>query len=293
MERVTHRAAPELDVVARATAVAAVMAGGALIWAAMTVYPGGTAWNAAAPGHDFWLNFLCDLQRATARSGAPNPVASHLTQGAMATLASAFVAHFWLAARLAGLDRRPYRQVLCLGAASAVGTFVVAFMPTDTFGTLHDIGIAVGTIPGLVAVGILIPPLARHTHGRLPAVVGAAFLAIASVDFVLYVHQLATATPSSPVVAILERLSFLLLLTWMLVIALTQDPQVDHPENGEWRLRAATLRGDPRRAAAAIYCTSRPVTERQIRPLEKGARRTDDVDSASSGCILNGINKRG
>jgi hypothetical protein len=222
-----------LDVLARAAAIAAVLAGGALVWAAMTVYPGGTAWNAEAPGHDFWLNFLCDLQRTTARGGAPNALASHLTQGAMATLALSFIAHFWLTARLAQLEARTTRIVLVLGLLTTFGTLNVAFMPTDTYGALHDIGIAAGTLPGLVAVGILLPSLARAPDAKLAAVVGAAFLAIASVDFVLYVHQLVSGTRGTPVIPILERLSFLLLLVWMLVVALTG---VDDPaETGSGR----------------------------------------------------------
>jgi hypothetical protein len=209
-----------LDVLARATAIAAVLAGGALVWAASSVYPGGTAWNPATEGHDLWFNFLCDLQRTTARGGQPNTVASRLTQTAMATLAVSFMAHFWLATRLSRIEGQRAPWVLVLGAVCSTSTLILAFMPTDLFGAFHDVALGVATVPGLTAVAILIPALAVAPEGRLAAVVATAFSLTAAIDFALYTNELWGGVRVGPLVAVLERVSFLLLLVFMLVVSL-------------------------------------------------------------------------
>src|SRR5262249_39586691 len=77
-----------------------------LLGAAMCAYPGGTHWDRAAPGHDFWRNYLCDLARTVALNGAPNPLGSALARAAMASLAVAIGLFFWVLPALLGARAR-------------------------------------------------------------------------------------------------------------------------------------------------------------------------------------------
>src|SRR6187397_137758 len=82
-----------------ARAAIVVFAGLALAaWlAAMFLYPGGTQFNPAAPGHSFWLNYLCDLSDEHTWSGAPNPRGSLFGRAAMIAITGALAALFWFA----------------------------------------------------------------------------------------------------------------------------------------------------------------------------------------------------
>ena len=91
-----------------------------IIALAMIVYPGGTSWDRASPGHDFWLNYLCDLARPTALNGVPNPIGSALAQTAMAVLAIGLLPWWWLLARLAPSQRRSGIVVRALGTIAVV-----------------------------------------------------------------------------------------------------------------------------------------------------------------------------
>src|SRR5690242_6177137 len=54
----------------------------ALFVLAARAYPGGTDWDRAAVGHQFWANYLCDLTRGVALNGVANPLGSLLAQAA-------------------------------------------------------------------------------------------------------------------------------------------------------------------------------------------------------------------
>ena len=46
----------------------------------MAEYPGGTGWDARSNGNDFWLNYLCDLERTVAINGQPNAIGSVMAE---------------------------------------------------------------------------------------------------------------------------------------------------------------------------------------------------------------------
>src|SRR6187549_2918286 len=103
----------------------------ALAILAMRAYPGGTSWDASAPGHDFWLNYLCDLARPTALNGVPNPCGSTLAQAAMLSLAVGLVPWWSLVARLTPGHPRAGRAMRALGAVAAIGIAFVVALPGD------------------------------------------------------------------------------------------------------------------------------------------------------------------
>lgn len=100
-----------------------------LVFFAMRAYPGGTSWNATAPGHDFWLNYLCDLARPTALNGVANPTGSALAQGAMFALALGLLPWWAMLARLTPSHPRAGRAMRVLGTVAAIGIAFVATLP--------------------------------------------------------------------------------------------------------------------------------------------------------------------
>ena len=176
-----------------------------LVFFAMRAYPGGTSWNATAPGHDFWLNYLCDLARPTALNGAPNPTGSALAQAAMVALAIGLVPWWSLVARLAPSQPRTEHAF-------------VAALPGDRFGRVHGFACVAAGVPGLAAGVLAVVTLFRDRHApRAARWVGAATLLAAASCFTLYLPDVLSLGSALMIVAVLERISVGLLLLWMLV----------------------------------------------------------------------------
>jgi hypothetical protein len=205
---------------APAAVLAALAAFVLLVIPAMRAYPGGTDWNRAARGHDFWLNYLCDLTRQVALNGQRNRAGSAFAQAALAALALGLVPFWWELPRLFPSRARLGTAVRVLGSLGAAGALAVVLMPSDSFGGLHGIMIALAGPPGLTAALLAVLGLAREERSpRAAAGIGAAMLLTASVDFVLYVRFLG-AGPAPMVVAILEKISTMLLIAWMAAVSL-------------------------------------------------------------------------
>jgi len=187
---------------------------------AMRLYPGGTSWDPRAPGHHFWLNYLCDLARPTALNGVPNPIGSTLAQIAILALAVGLLPFWSLLGRLANAPRIAMK-VRVLGTLAAVGVVGVVLLPGDRFGSLHGMACIAAAIPGLLAATLSVRALLRR-DAVMPAAravgwVGAATLAIAGTCFFLYVPDVLRLSAALVAVAVLERASLALLLLWMLV----------------------------------------------------------------------------
>ena len=190
-----------------------------LIVLAMRAYPGGTDWAAAAPGHDFWLNYLCDLTRGVALNGAANPLGSKLAQAGIVALALGLLPLWWLLPHLFPSHARLGSAVRVLGSTAAAGTIAVVLMPSDQFGRLHAFAIVLACPPGLAAALLAVVGLAREERRpRVAAGIGATMLLTAAIDFVLYLGYLGTTGPMA--VAVLERVALLLLLAWMACVSI-------------------------------------------------------------------------
>jgi hypothetical protein len=201
--------------VAAAAVFAAEAAFVALLVPAMRAYPGGTSWNAIARGHDFWLNYLCDLTRQVALDGEPNPGAA-VAQAAMTVLAMGLLPLWWLLPHLFPSRARLGWTVRLLGSIAAIGAVAVVLMPADRFG--HADAIVLAGLPGLAAVLLAVFALARDEQTpRVAAALGAATLLAASVDLVLYLAYLGGA--GSILTPVLQRISTILLMAWMGTVA--------------------------------------------------------------------------
>jgi hypothetical protein len=202
----------------RRAVLAAIVTFVGLVFFAMLAYPGGTSWNTSAPGHDFWLNYLCDLARPTALNGVPNPTGSALAQAAMIALAIGLLPWWSLLARLTPSHPRAGRAMRMLGAVAAIGILFVAALPGDRFGRMHGFACVAAGIPGLAAAVLAVITLFRDARAPRPARwVGAATLLVSAACFTLYLPDVLSLGSAFMVVAVLERISVGLLLLWMLV----------------------------------------------------------------------------
>jgi hypothetical protein len=182
----------------------------------MALYPGGTWWDPAARGHRFWQNFLCDLEWQVALNGTPNPVGAALAQAAMLVLVAGFVPFWWEAPAWR-------RAVRGLGAAGVSGMVAVALMPSERFGALHGVAVVLAAAPSFAATSLAAAGEWRageRAHHRVAAGIGAALLAVAALDLVLYVHTMRTGGPGPVAVPALQKIALALLLVWMVLVAL-------------------------------------------------------------------------
>jgi hypothetical protein len=216
----THSCARRSLCSASAAVHAAVVAFAALILLAMRAYPGGTAWDSTTRGHDFWLNYLCDLARGVALDGEPNPLGSALARSAMIILALGFVPFFLSLPSLFPSRARLGLVIRVLGCASALGSLAVGLLPNDRFGDLHVYAILSGGVPGLAAAALAVVGLVRAGPSlRIAALAGCAMFAVSAVDLGIYLgHQLAS-SPAPMTLAVLERCAVLLVLGWMHLVA--------------------------------------------------------------------------
>ena len=199
---------------------------------AAAAYPGGTHFDHASVGHDFWLNTMCDVTRSFALDGRPNSLGSTLASLAMIVLAAGLGVTFALLPRLFGARRRTARAVRALGTVSALGAVAVVLLPSDRFGSLHGLAIVCAGIPGLAASLLaLVAVLRERRSARAVTVLGGLALGVAAVDFALYVSELASGGASQMAVSVLERLATALLLAWMLAIA-RETAAIQRPPRG-------------------------------------------------------------
>jgi hypothetical protein len=188
-----------------------------LIAFAMRAYPGGTAWDPTTRGHDFWFNYLCDLARKTALNGAPNALGAQITQVALFVLGTGAFS-FWWSVPLLFVERTLLaRAVRVCGAISCSGMVLVALLPSDRFGSLHPILLAMAGGPGLAAGTCALFGLAARE--RFAAIVGASAVITCAIDFGLYAQQIAGDGPGPIAVVVMERVSLVLILAWMCVSA--------------------------------------------------------------------------
>jgi hypothetical protein len=184
----------------------------------MHVYPGGTSWNPSTVGHDFWMNYLCDLLRPTALDGAPNPCGSAIAKTATLVLGGGLLAFFRLVPSHFPSLPRLGRAVRVLGTISVAGVPGVVFVSGDRYGVLHGLSVVIAATPGLLAALLAVVGLVK-AGTKHAAMVGVATLAVSAIDFALYVPQITSAGPGPVAVAILERISLGMVLVWMCVVA--------------------------------------------------------------------------
>jgi hypothetical protein len=204
------------------TILAAAIAFVVLAGCAMGAYPGGTAWDPSTRGNDFWLNYLCDLERAVAINGESNAIGSALARTAIVVLGVGLAFFWWHLPALMPARARLGRAIRFLGSSSLVGTFAVALFPGDRFAALHPVLMIAMGGPALCGACLAVIGLAFEAKTpRFAARIGVATVVVSSTDFALYVCQRSAEGPDPMALAILERGSLILAVAWMTSLALT------------------------------------------------------------------------
>ncbi|HSO38252.1 MAG TPA: hypothetical protein VLT33_37245 [Labilithrix sp.] len=187
---------------------------------AARAYPGGTHFDHASRGHDFWRNTLCDVARTMAIDGRPNASACTLARVAMITLALGLGVLFAALPRLFPARPRLGTCVRLLGAATVPFAVAVVLLPTDRFGHLHGVAIVLAGTLGLSALLLALAGLFAEARAPRHVVsLGVITMSVAAVDFALYVVEFASQGPAQLAVPVLERLATLLVLAWMAAVA--------------------------------------------------------------------------
>jgi len=187
----------------------------ALFTIAASVYPGGNHFDHSAPGHDFWRNALCDVARSTAVGGASNVLGATFARAAMAIMALGIGAMFWLLSQRLSSTARLATGVRVLGTVTVPGALSVVLLPSDRFSCLHGVAVVAAGFPGLGAALLATVGLVREKSSRIVTTVAIATLAVAAVDFSIYVDELITRGPPRLLVPVLERIATILLVVWM------------------------------------------------------------------------------
>lgn len=181
--------------------------------AAAARYPGGSWLHPHTVGFSIAENFWCDLMRQPAHNGARNGAVVLGTLG-FAVLGLSLAPFWWEVSRL--LPSAGARFVRAAGCVSALGTALVALMPSDRFPRWH--AVVVLTTGGLgFACGVLCGAfaLSRFRAQPLFAATSLFLLLCASVNLVLYVWVVYLHGPETVVLPAAQKLATLGLVAWM------------------------------------------------------------------------------
>lgn len=187
----------------------------ALMGGAVWLYPGGTWLERGSTGHAFWGNFWCDLLRAQALNGAPNPWASQLALAAMVTFAAALLA-FWVVVGRLLEPRRWARWVVVLGWLSGAAVVVVGLAPSDRFPTLHPAAVAAaGSAFAAAVVGASIGLWQRGRGLRRATWLVFLLLPLTAINLVQYAGQVYSDAGYAPWLPGAQKLATLCVALWV------------------------------------------------------------------------------
>jgi hypothetical protein len=181
-----------------------------LLAIAAALYPGGSWVDRAQPGYGLWHNFVCDLARAVAINGRPNPGAlwGRAGQWSLELAAGAF----WLSLPALFEPPRHARAVRASGLVSTLGLLLVPL----TNDVAHGVALVLGGLPGLAAIAMSVQGLRRRPT---LAALGLGTFVLAAADLALYLNHRGRPVPL--VITALQRLVLFLAVAWMAACALT------------------------------------------------------------------------
>lgn len=209
------------------TALSGLGATTALMGGAIWLYPGGTWAETSNVGHTFWGNFWCDLLRAQALNGAPNPWASQLALAAMVTFAVALMA-FWVVVGRLLAPRRWAAFIVLLGWLGSAGVVVVGLTPTDRFPTVHSVAVVAAGSAFVAAVLGAIVGLWRRGGGlRRATLLAALGIPFAVLNLTQYAQQVYAAASYASWLPGMQKVATLCLALWMgavSALALQEQP---------------------------------------------------------------------
>lgn len=186
-----------------------------LMLAGALAYPGGSWLHPHSVGFSVTENFWCDLMRDPAHNGARSHLSPWLGSLAFSALGVA-LAPFWLEVARC-LPPRSARFVRLAGVSSAVGTALVALLPSDRFPTLHPPIVLVAGISGFCC-GLVYTQfvLAARRPFRLFAAASLWLLVTASLNLGLYLRAIYFRASETLWLPVSQKLATVGLVAWML-----------------------------------------------------------------------------
>jgi len=115
-------------------------------------YPGGTFCDAHAAGYRFWENFFCDLTQPVTQVGVDNSRARGLAEASFVCFSLALGPFFWVLGAIVGA--RLGALIRGFGLVSALGTNVIAWLPSVASPFLHQLSVFSAAVPGLLATSL-------------------------------------------------------------------------------------------------------------------------------------------
>ena len=189
----------------------------ALYVAAALLYPGGTWEEPGRVGHSLFYNYYCDLMRPVAINGTANPLGSQLAEVGQLVFALSLGPFFLVAPLVFEERKRLGLTVRVLGVLASLAGVGVVLFPSWKFGQLvHGIMLLTCAVPAITAlvcvmIGTWKVPLLRALA------MGLVFTMLATIG--IFVRQLQLGTETSPGLAPLQRIDFMLALMWMTLTA--------------------------------------------------------------------------
>jgi hypothetical protein len=181
---------------------------------AMSRYPGGTEFDLHAPGHDFWMNFLCDITSDAARNGEPNGGADWARAGMLAMLI-AIGSCFMVAPRVFERSPRVGWLVRGFGVACVLASISVPLSAAVHLHALHDFGIMIsGPLGFVAALGTAWGLMRSSRTPRLIVVLTAIAITACVVTFTIWIYGLIAGTCSIALPPA-QRISVLLTMVWV------------------------------------------------------------------------------
>lgn len=196
-----------------------------LMTLAAVAYPGGTYCEPAADRYRFWGNYFCDLTASVTGRGEDNSKSAALTEAAFVCFALAAAPFFVLLGRMSGRAR----AVGSLGVVSALGTAVLAWLPSRAGPTLHAAAVFSATIPGLAAAALGAYGSCKRTlpaRLRIPSALGVATFCVGLVDAAGFAYAVATQAGCVVWLPALQKVVALLLVLWIgaTAVVATREP---------------------------------------------------------------------
>lgn len=192
----------------------------ALLGLAMSLYPGGTWWDAKRIGHSFWENFLCDLLHRQALGGQSNVRSANITVWAMLVLVLGLVTAFSLAPEVVPSRRRLGKTLAWSGGFGALLLVSAPLFPSDLHPRIHSAAVVFGGLPALVSFAAFVGAiLIEPATTRLLRAVSLALLVLLALALALYTWTAFLNGPSLRILPGIERVANLTLLLWLALLS--------------------------------------------------------------------------
>jgi hypothetical protein len=187
-----------------------------LIGSAMSLYPGGTWYDASTRGHVFFENFLCDLLHARSLSGGDNVLGARLATLGMVALIPGLVSFVLLVPSLVSIEPRMWRALRVVAILACSLLVSVPLLPSDRYGFLHAAAVLGAGLPATFALSVMVLKIAMvEARSWSWRVLSFSLVVTMLASLGLYMFQALQDVRMTHALPILARCATVLLLVWL------------------------------------------------------------------------------